>query len=110
MLFDSDKAATSMPTKEQVLATLKAHQAELESEGVQHIALFGSLARGENTPESDIDLFVDLRDDFRGGVWQYTGIILKIQDLFDTKIDVANRRSLTPRIKPAAERDALYAF
>jgi predicted nucleotidyltransferase len=47
-----------MVSREEVLSTLKAHEAELRARGVAHVALFGSLARfvGDGTPEAVIGL------------------------------------------------------
>jgi len=41
------------------IAKLKAHEAELRRLGVQHLYMFGSTARGEARPDSDVDLFFD---------------------------------------------------
>jgi predicted nucleotidyltransferase len=43
-----------------VLEALKAHEAELRQLGVRHAAVFGSVARGQARPQSDIDVLVDL--------------------------------------------------
>jgi predicted nucleotidyltransferase len=42
--------------REEIIATLRAHQAELHRRGVRHAALFGSLTRGESKRTSDIDI------------------------------------------------------
>ena len=47
-------------TREDVIATLRAHEAALKKQKVVHAALFGSLARGEAGPDSDIDIMVEL--------------------------------------------------
>ena len=46
--------------KRAVIAMLKQHRAELERKGVRHAALFGSLARDEARPDSDIDIMIEL--------------------------------------------------
>jgi predicted nucleotidyltransferase len=43
-----------------VLEALKAHESELRQLGVRHAAVFGSVARGQARPQSDIDVLVDL--------------------------------------------------
>src|SRR5271165_6744585 len=43
-----------------VIATVRAHEAELRRAGVRHLSLFGSVARGEAADESDVDLLVEL--------------------------------------------------
>jgi predicted nucleotidyltransferase len=46
--------------REEIIATLHAHQAELRRRGVRRAALFGSLARGKGKRTSDIDIFIEL--------------------------------------------------
>jgi predicted nucleotidyltransferase len=46
--------------REQIIATLRAHQTELHRRGVRHAALFGSIARGKDKRTSDIDILIEL--------------------------------------------------
>jgi predicted nucleotidyltransferase len=41
------------------VATLRRHEGALHARGVAHAAVFGSVARGENRPDSDVDILVD---------------------------------------------------
>jgi hypothetical protein len=93
-----------------ILARLKAHEAELRRLGVARVALFGSAARGEARPDSDIDLMVDIDSQARIGLFEYAGIVNYLQDLFPARVDVANRAGLKELVRPAAERDAIYVF
>ena len=45
--------------RDRILAILREHQAELKAAGLLHLRLFGSVARGDNTPASDIDLLAE---------------------------------------------------
>ena len=96
-------------TKDDVLAALRT-ETELRAKGVARAALFGSVARGEQGPDSDIDIMVELDPAARLGLWEYAGVIDFIEDMFPTKVDVANRASLKAHVRPNAERDAVYAF
>ena len=95
---------------EHVLATLRIHETDLRAHGVTHVALFGSTARGEATSRSDVDILVDLDPEVVVTVFDYAGVKAYIAGLFDAPVDVASRDGLKPRIRPAAERDAIYAF
>lgn len=75
-----------------------------------HAALFGSLARGEVRPDSDIDIVIELAPDASVGVFEYVDITQYLSDLFRRPVDVANRDRLKAPIRPYVERDALYAF
>ena len=96
--------------REHVLATLRAHEPELRHRGVLHAALFGSLARNEVQPTSDIDILIEVVPDAPIGVFEYVGITQYLADLFPNRVDVTNRDRLKPLVRPSAERDAMYAF
>jgi predicted nucleotidyltransferase len=93
-----------------ILARLRENEAALKAQGVSHAALFGSRARGDNHPDSDIDILIEIAPDVRMDVFGYIGIVHSIEDLFPARVDVSNRLALKPHVRPAAERDALYAF
>jgi uncharacterized protein len=101
-----------MPTmkKQDILAKLCEHQAALNAKGVSHAALFGSRARGDGRPDSDIDILVEIAPDVPMDVFTYVGIVHSIEDLFPVRVDVSNRVALKPHVRPFAERDAVYAF
>jgi predicted nucleotidyltransferase len=96
--------------REDVIATLRSHEPELRHRGVRHAALFGSMARGEATPASDIDIMIELEPDSHIGVYGYVAIMHYLADLFPMPVDVANQSTLKPHVRPSAERDAVYAF
>jgi predicted nucleotidyltransferase len=93
-----------------VIATLRAHESELRHRGVLHAALFGSLARNEAQPGSDIDILIEVAPGAPIGVFEYVGITQYLADLFPSRVDVTNRDRLKPLVRPSAERDAMYAF
>jgi predicted nucleotidyltransferase len=102
--------ADSRIDREAIIATLRAHQAELSRRGVRHAALFGSIARGKGKRTSDIDILIELDPQAPVGLFEYAGITQYLTDLFPVRIDIANRSSLKPLARPSIERDALYAF
>jgi predicted nucleotidyltransferase len=96
--------------RDEIIAVLRAHEPELRNRGVRRAALFGSVARNEATSASDIDILIELEPEARIGVFGYVGIIHYISDIFPMPVDVANKSTLKPHVRPGAERDALYAF
>jgi len=56
VLYSRAMDTSTAPTAEQVIATIRDHAAELRQAGIRHLGLFGSLARGEASPASDVDL------------------------------------------------------
>ena len=96
--------------RDAVIVTLRNAEAELRTRGVAHAALFGSMARGEQGPGSDIDIMLDIDPAAGLGVYEYVGVVNFIGDMFSTKVDVSNRKAMRDYVRPNAERDALYAF
>ena len=74
------------------------------------MSLFGSVARNQATPDSDLDVMIDIDESVVRDVYDYAGVIGYINDLFPVKVDVANREMLKPYVRPSAERDAVHAF
>jgi predicted nucleotidyltransferase len=93
-----------------VLATLRRHESELRARGVAHVAVFGSVARGEHKPGSDLDLMIDVAPDAPLTVYGYVGLKEYIAGLFEGQVDVVTRDALKPYVRPAATADAIYAF
>lgn len=89
---------------------LRTHEGELRKRGVRHAALFGSVARGDATTASDVDVMVVLDRETVRDVYDYVGVVHFIEDLFPVTVDVANRETLKERVRQNAERDAIDAF
>jgi predicted nucleotidyltransferase len=93
-----------------VLSTLRAHEAELRSYGVCHASVFGSVARGDARPDSDIDVLVDLDPERPMGIFEYARLKLYMADLLGGSGDVVNRKTLKPLLRDAILRDTVDAF
>lgn len=96
--------------RDAIIARLRAREAELRARGVAHAALFGSRARGDNRPDSDTDIMIDIDPTADMSVYDYVGLKRYIAGLFDGPVDVIDREGLKPYIRPAAESEAMYAF
>ena len=82
------------------MARLRAGETELRARGVAHAALFGSRARGDHRPDSDIDIMIEMRPDIRIGLFQYVDIVNAIEDMFPLRVDVSNRQAQKPHVRP----------
>ena len=96
--------------RQEILDRLRANESELRARGVTHAALFGSRARGDNRPDSDTDIVIDVDPEARISVYDYVGLKEYIGGLFDGPVDVVSRDSLKPFLRPAVTVDAVYGF
>jgi len=98
-----------------ILRGLKSMRTSLQKAGVQHAGVFGSVARGDNGLDSDIDVLIQIDVDQVGDILDYISICRSIQDGLGAicpgvDVDVANEDRLKAQIRAAVERDAVYAF
>lgn len=98
MMLDVDSC------KEKLAVFKNEHQAEY---GIKAIGIFGSVARGDNDSDSDLDVFVELE---RPSFATMFTLQKKLEELFGCKVDLVRKRdSLRPLFKRNLERDAVYA-
>ncbi len=99
-------------TREEIIATLQAHAPELRAMGVEGIALFGSRARGDATPTSDIDLLVRIDSEHkkRFTLFDLAGLRLHLQDVLKSDVDVLTLPIRKQSLREEVEREAIHAF
>lgn len=75
--------------------------------GVKRIALFGSVARGEDTPDSDIDILVKLESPHPRplGFITWAGIELELAERLGQKVDLVSEAALSRHIRPYVEEE-----
>ena len=95
--------------REEVIAKLKQHEAELRRLGVEHLYLFGSTARGEAREDSDIDLFFDYE---RGklGLFELMDVKEETTSILGRKANIMTRDSLHKVLRSRIEASALQVF
>ncbi|HLB49594.1 MAG: nucleotidyltransferase family protein [Chloroflexota bacterium] len=72
--------------------------------GARNVRLFGSVARGEAGPNSDLDFLVDLEPG--RSLLDLGGLLMDLQRLLDRKVDVVTEAGLRPRIRPRILKEA----
>lgn len=87
-------------TGQEIVRQIEAHRAELAKLGVRRLEVFGSFARGEAGPESDIDLLVDYLPG-RGRYRDYVDTVLLLSGLFSRKIDLVKTHLLREELAPS---------
>jgi uncharacterized protein len=92
------------------IATLRLHEGALRAHGIRHAAVFGSVARGDNRPDSDLDILVEFEPEADGSVYDYMRLKDYVAGLFEGPVDVIDRNALKPHLRAPSGRDAVYAF
>jgi predicted nucleotidyltransferase len=100
----------SVMLSSEAVETLRRSEPALRARGVRRAALFGSVARGDSGPGSDIDIMVEIDPEAHLTVFDYAGLKDFIASMFEGPVDVVNRAPLKPYVRPAATIDAIYAF
>jgi uncharacterized protein len=99
-----------MTPLKQVIRTLRSQEQELRARGISHAALFGSVARGDSSPASDIDLLVDLDPSRQLSIFDFIGIKHFLDDTFGRQVDLVSRHGVSAYVLPAIERDLIRVF
>ena len=78
---------------------------------VRELAVFGSAARGEMRPESDVDLLVDFKPEARLGLVQFARLSEELEGAIGRTVDLVTKPGLKPWLRPSVLREArlLYA-
>ena len=95
--------------REDIIARLRQHEADLKRLGVEHLYLFGSIARGEATEESDIDLFFDYEKG-KLGLFELMDVKAFTTNILGRTTDIMTRDSLHKILRRTIEATALRVF
>ncbi len=96
--------------KERILGILREHEPELKAAGVVHLHLFGSVARGDNTPASDVDLLFDFDDAKAETLLALCGLENRITDILGFPVHLSSAKYIRPQIRERVMREAVLAF
>ncbi len=93
-----------MNTKESILATLRDLKTEIQARyKVGDLGVFGSVMRGEEDPNSDIDVLVEFKED--ASLFDLVGLALFLEEKLNRKVDVVSKRALRAEIREAVLRE-----
>lgn len=98
-----------MMSRDEIKRRILAMQPELRARGVSHIALFGSRARGDARPDSDVDLMIDV-DDAKFSIIDLAGVQLDLSEYLGLPVQISMRRSLPERLERATRGERIELF
>ena len=96
--------------RDEVVSKLRAHEVELRAAGIVRISIFGSVARGDNSQDSDVDLLADFDQSKHYTLLTLGRLESRLADLLGTKVDLSSPEWLKEPIKNQALREAVVAF
>jgi uncharacterized protein len=97
-------------TREEIIATIRNNAAALKAEGVTKLAIFGSRVRGDNRPDSDIDVLVEVEPDASFSLLNLMGVEHIIGDATGLPAQATMRRSIPPRFAERIADDIVQVF
>jgi predicted nucleotidyltransferase len=110
LVHDRLSTVRNVPSLSQVLKRLREHREWLHQRGVSRMWVFGSVARGEEQPDSDVDLIVEIDPQARVSLTAFARLSLDLSDLLGARVDLAEWRTLRSQALVSAERDAVAVF
>lgn len=92
--------------KQKVLTLLKEHLNEIKQFKIQKISIFGSVARDDETTQSDIDILIK----FKGPATydMYMNLKFYLEDLLGRNVDLVTEDAIRPEIKQYVEKDLIH--
>ena len=96
--------------KEQVVSKLREHEPELKAAGIVHLRLFGSVARGDATPFSDVDLMADFDKSKSLTLVSVGRLENRLKDILGVKVDLSSPDWMREPVRTRAIREAVLAF
>lgn len=94
--------------RDEVLAIIATHQKQLQEMGVKSLNLFGSVARDEARPDSDVDFLVEFNRP--GGLFQLLQVQYYLEDILGVSVDLGTEDALREHLREPALKDVICAF
>ncbi len=95
--------------RDEILDKLRADKEALDAFGVNTIGVFGSVARGEAGPDSDVDIVVDFDEDSIPGLFEFVHLKRHLEKVLGRPVDLVTPGSPNRRVNERVESEAVYA-
>jgi predicted nucleotidyltransferase len=98
--------------RHRAIEILRRHEPELRDLGIEHLSVFGSIARDGGTEDSDVDIAVRLKPGPRGfrRLERLEAVQTRLSELLSRPIDVIEEPARSPQVQRAIEREGVPAF
>jgi predicted nucleotidyltransferase len=95
---------------EEVIGVLRTHAPELKKAGLAHLHLFGSVARGHATRNSDVDLMAEFDASSRMTLIKLGGLQHRLSSLLGVPVDLSSADWMREPVRQSALQEALLVF
>jgi predicted nucleotidyltransferase len=96
--------------RDRLLTSLRSLRSTSERRGVTSMSLFGSRARGDNRPDSDVDLVIEVMAPRHLSLFDLVGIGHEVEDSLGLSANIFMRRSLDGQFLSLVRRDEIRLF
>ena len=96
--------------RSEVIARLKEAEPAIRARGGEALYLFGSHARDEAGPDSDIDVFIDKDRSRQFGFNEFMDIYFLLRERLGESVDYGTREGLSPALRAEIVREAIRVF
>ncbi len=93
-------------TRSNIISILRKHQTELTRLGVKSLSLFGSFARGDDRPDSDVDILVEFEG--RATFDRFMDTKFYLEEILGRRVDLVMPQAIKPRMKPRIMQDLVH--
>jgi hypothetical protein len=93
--------------RDEIFAQLRGYRAELEEYGVSSLAIFGSVARNEETDQSDVDILVEF--DRPVGLFEFVRVKNHLEKILHRPVDLVTPEGLKKQLKERILKEAIHA-
>lgn len=95
------------PVLAAIIGKLRSHAPALRHRGIRELWLFGSVARGDARPDSDVDLFAEFEAEAALSLVSLASLRSELTELLGVAADLVEQSAMRPAVRVAAEREAI---
>jgi len=96
-------------SKEKIIKKIQSKLPALKTQyPIKTLGIFGSVARGDDTPKSDLDILVEFNENEPIGFFKFIHLENELSELLNKKVDLVTKRALKPIIKQDVLKEVIY--